>query len=311
MNTDDNNDSVSAWKCEQSQVIRSFLRSESRCLFSSAGLGWPGIMLEQHEIPPDSRPATELSSLVLCLWNNSESMRCDHPNVNGHFVPKLVHPGTLSLYTKGALAKVRTFETWYGIFLSFEEGFLYEVEERLQHDSNIRSVADGIISQDKRCFQDAPLQCILKGLGEEARTGGQNGRLYAEELIQSLADRLLVLTRTREKAWLTNKLDMRTMRRINDRIETTPDADLDLETLAAESGCSKRHLIRTFRVSTGRSPHQYVLDLRVEKARRLMLKPSLSLIHIAIECGFKSDAHFTRAFRQRLGMPPSTFRRRL
>ena len=311
MSTVDHNDLVSAWESEQSRVIRNFVRGESRCLFSSAGLGWPGIMLEEHEISPKSRPAAELSRLVLCFWNNNETMRCDHPDANGYFVPKLVHPGTLSLYTRGALAEVRTFEPWSGLFLSFKEGFLCEVEERFRHDSNIHSVADGMISQDKRCFLDAPLQSILKCLGEEARTRGQNGRLYAEKLIQSLADRLLILTRTRQTAWLTNNLDMCTWRRITDRLEATPDATFDVETLAAERGCSKRHFFRTFRVSTGRSPHQYVLDLRIEKARRLMLKPNLSLMHIAMECGFKSDAHFTRAFRQRLGVPPSIFRRRL
>jgi AraC-like DNA-binding protein len=306
-----NSKPVSPWEYEQSRIIRELVRGESRCLFSSAGLGWPSIMLEQHEILPEARPAAELSGFVLCLWNNRETMRCDHPDVNGSFVPKLVHPGTLSLYTKGALATVRTFEPWLGIFLTFKEDFLCEVKEKFQHDSNIRSVADGIISQDKRCFLDAPLERILKKLGEEARTAGKNGRLYAEELVQMLADRLLVLTHTHGKDWLTNKLDTRTMRRLSDRIEATPDTDLDLETLASETGCSKRHLILTFRASTGRSPHQYVLDLRIEKARRLMLKPSLNLIQIAMECGFKSDAHFTRAFRRRLGVPPSTFRRQL
>ena len=126
----DHNDLVSAWESEQSRVIRNFVRGESRCLFSSAGLGWPGIMLEEHKIASKSRPAPELSRLVLCFWNNNETMRCDHPDANGYFVPKLVHPGTLSLYTRGALAEVRTFELWSGIFLSFKEGFLCEVEER-------------------------------------------------------------------------------------------------------------------------------------------------------------------------------------
>ena len=89
MSTGDHNDLVSAWESEQSRVIRNFVRGESRCLFSSAGLGWPGIMLEEHEISPKSRPAAELSRLVLCFWNNNETMRCDHPDANGYFVPKL------------------------------------------------------------------------------------------------------------------------------------------------------------------------------------------------------------------------------
>jgi AraC family transcriptional regulator len=106
-------------------------------------------------------------------------------------------------------------------------------------------------------------------------------------------------------------MDVGILRWLSHRLETTPETDLDLDTLAAESGYSKRHLLRPYRASTGRSPHQYILDLRMEKARRLMLSPTLSLIDIATECGFASQAHFTHAFRQRLGVPPSDYRRRL
>jgi AraC family transcriptional regulator len=98
---------------------------------------------------------------------------------------------------------------------------------------------------------------------------------------------------------------------LSDRLETTPETDLDLDTLAAESDSSKRHLLRSYRASTGRSPHPYILELRMEKARRLMLLPTLSLIDLAMECGFASQAHFTHAFRQRLGLPPSDYRRGL
>jgi hypothetical protein len=58
----------------------------------------------------ESRPASVLSSLILCLWNNRGPMCCNHPNASDHFIPKLAHPGTLSLYARGALAEVRTFE---------------------------------------------------------------------------------------------------------------------------------------------------------------------------------------------------------
>jgi AraC family transcriptional regulator len=296
-------------QCEKTQAIRQFMRGKSHRLFSSKGLGWTGLLLEKHELSAGEWPASELSGLVLCLWDTAG--RCDHLDANGNFVPKLIHSGTLSLYTAGVLPEVRPSIPSSGLICAFDADFQMEVPEEIRGESNIRSVADGVIAQDKRCFTDLPLQRTLEALGEEARSGGRFGRLYADELIQCLCDRLLDLTQTCGRgAWLKYKMDTRTLLQLSDRIEATPEANLDLETLAAESGCSKRHLLRSFRASTGRTPHQYILDLRIEKAKRLMLKPFLSLIDIALECGFASQAHFTYAFRQRLGVPPSAFRRR-
>jgi AraC family transcriptional regulator len=298
--------------CEKARAIRQFMRDRSRLLFSSNGLGWSGLLMEQHEFLAGEWPASKLSGSILCLWNNTKTVRCDHPDANGNFVPKLVHPGTLSLYTAGVLPAVRPCGHTYGLICAFDADFLRGVPEEIRSESNTRSVADGVISQDRRCFMDGPVQQILEQLSDEARRGGRSGPLYANQLIHSLRTRLLDLTHAGgRRVWLKNKIDIGTLRRLSDRLETTPERDLDLNTLAAETGCSKRHLLRSFRASTGRSPHQYILDLRMEKARRLMLSPALSLIDIAMECGFASQAHFTYAFRRRLGVPPSDYRRRL
>ncbi len=227
-------------------------------------------------------------------------------------MPKLVHPGTLSLYTAGVLPRVRPCVPTRGLICAFDPDFLIDLPKEIFNDSNTRSVADGVLSQDKRCFLDVPLQHTLEALRQEAETGGSFGSRYAHQLIQSLRRRLVELTHASYTSrWLKNRMDLSVVRRMSTRLEVMPGAGLDLDTLAAESGCSKRHLLRCFRTTTGRSPHQYVLDLRLEKARRLMLKPLLNLIDIASECGFASQAHLTYAFRQRLGLPPSEFRRRL
>jgi len=298
--------------CKKTRAIREFMRGKSQLMFSSRGLGWAGLLLEQHQFPAGEWPASELSGLVLCLWNNAETLRCDHPDVNGNFVPKLVHPGTLSLYTAGALPAVRPSCPTYGLICALDPDFKHEISQEILNESNTRSVADGVISQDKRCFMDKPLQHTLEKLGDEARRGGHSGRLYANRLIRSLRTRLFDITRGASGGvWLKNKIDADTLRRLSNRLETTPETNLDLHTLATEIGCSKRHLLRSFRSNTGRSPHQYVLDLRMEKARRLMVKPALNLIDIALDCGFASQAHFTYAFRQKLGLTPSEYRRRL
>jgi AraC family transcriptional regulator len=85
--------------------------------------------------------------------------------------------------------------------------------------------------------------------------------------------------------------------------------ELDLETLALESGYSQSYFLQTFRAATGYTPHQYMIRLRLEKARSLIDSGTISLIDIALECGFCSHSHFTRAFRRIVGVTPSEYRR--
>jgi AraC family transcriptional regulator len=89
------------------------------------------------------------------------------------------------------------------------------------------------------------------------------------------------------------------------------DTDLSLQVLAKESGYSRVHFIRMFRAATGYAPHNYLLKLRVDRVRELLVSSTLSLTEIALECGFSSHSHLSRVFRQVLGATPSEYRRSL
>jgi AraC family transcriptional regulator len=187
---------------------------------------------------------------------------------------------------------------------------LQELREEMREEGNIRTMtADGSIAPDQRCFMDPQLLQILRNLVRQAAMTDASDPIYLEMIAHELLNRLMELTHSvvkRRRA--PGSLRPTILRRLRECIEDDPRARLDLKTLSKESGYSKRHLIRLFH-GIGRSPHQYILDLRLEKARVLMLKRSLSLIAIAYECGFSSHAHFTRAFRQRFRTTPNAFRR--
>ncbi|MDT4887607.1 HTH-type transcriptional activator RhaR [compost metagenome] len=57
------------------------------------------------------------------------------------------------------------------------------------------------------------------------------------------------------------------------------------------------------------SPHDWLLQMRVEKAKELMLRTSLNLSQIALDCGFADQSHFSRVFQKMTGLPPSRWRR--
>ncbi|MGM0585885.1 MAG: GlxA family transcriptional regulator [Pseudomonadota bacterium] len=67
--------------------------------------------------------------------------------------------------------------------------------------------------------------------------------------------------------------------------------------LAAEVGMSTRQLERLFRRYLDRSPKRYYLELRLERARRLLLQTEMSVINVALACGFTSPSHFSKCYR--------------
>jgi AraC family transcriptional regulator len=89
------------------------------------------------------------------------------------------------------------------------------------------------------------------------------------------------------------------------------DADLNLGTLAAETGYSQRHFIRMFRAATGQTPHRFLVQLRLEHAKKLLRLDRTSMIDVAASSGFSSHAHMTQVFRRVLGVTPSEFRKGL
>jgi AraC family transcriptional regulator len=82
-----------------------------------------------------------------------------------------------------------------------------------------------------------------------------------------------------------------------------------VQDLADALGLSAGFFCRAFSAAVGKAPHDYVIDRRVARARRLLLDPELDLSAIAQASGFASHAHMTATFRKRLGVAPSELRR--
>ena len=79
--------------------------------------------------------------------------------------------------------------------------------------------------------------------------------------------------------------------------------------LATECLLSAGHFARAFRHSTGLSPHQWLIQCRIEMADALLREGKLSLAEIARACGFADQSHFTKAYARRRGISPGAWRR--
>ncbi len=73
---------------------------------------------------------------------------------------------------------------------------------------------------------------------------------------------------------------------------------------SGDVGLSSRHLQRLFAYYTGKTPVQFYLDLRLDRARGLVTQTELSLVEIAGSCGFTRSETFSRAYKKRFGITP-------
>jgi AraC family transcriptional regulator len=101
------------------------------------------------------------------------------------------------------------------------------------------------------------------------------------------------------------------VRRVLDYIEAHLTDELGLVELAAIVELSPHYFGEAFRISTGRSPHRYVMERRIEWARGLLWDADRPIRDIAYAAGFSSQSHFTANFRRVTGVTPGRFRRSL
>ena len=160
-------------------------------------------------------------------------------------------------------------------------------------------------------IRDPVIEAITLNLAREAAGGSPAGRLYVESGCEFLAHHLIYryssLSPTPPRSM--GGLSSRRLRLVLEYIEDTLGQPIKLRELAALAGISARHFERAFRQSTGSSPHAYVMDRRLHRARDLLInRPELPIEQIALRLGFSSSSHFSSAFRRQTGLTPTDFR---
>jgi AraC family transcriptional regulator len=138
----------------------------------------------------------------------------------------------------------------------------------------------------------------------------QNSCFYAESMATALAAHLLRFYATsphvlREYEDGLSKVKIgQAIEYINEHL----DRNLTLTEIAVEVDMSQYYFCRLFKQSIGMTPHQYLIQQRVERSKPLLKQPEAKIIDIATQCGFANPSHFAKCFRQRVGISPQQFR---
>ena len=230
-----------------------------------------------------------------------DSAWAEQRGASGNWVRFLKERGSLTIVPSGPVPEARLLDPSNMVLCAIEKNFTREIA--LEMDRQPANRADFHI-------RDTPIEELVNLMIRDFEAS-RPCALYSDTLAHALAVRFLLCGSSPKhpRNSSVEPLPPRILRRIRDRIEAELDTQLSLASLANESGYSREHFLRMFRAATGLTPHQYVLERRLNAAQQLLRQSTMLLADIALQCGFSSQTHMNDVFRKRLGVTPLEYRR--
>ncbi len=186
-------------------------------------------------------------------------------------------------------------------------------EDRLLNATRILSERDkkSLVFLNTYNVEDNVLKHFIELFVLEMRAKGRNQSSYLESLLASFAEYFL-----KNYSNYLDAPDQEVSRLSETNLDTIKKMILEeisekimIEDMAAEIGMSKFHFLREFKKTTGETPYQFVLKVRLSEAERLLIESNSKISDIAYELGFNDQSHFTNAFRKAKGISPQSFRK--
>jgi AraC family transcriptional regulator len=157
---------------------------------------------------------------------------------------------------------------------------------------------------------------LLERLGMELRdllVSGETCPVYADYIARTIAARLVrghsTASVERASGRKSEGLSARQLERAINYIEDNLGCSFGLADIAAAANLGTQHFSRQFKRRVGIPPHRFVMQARVERAKRMLVDTDSPLSLIAFDCGFSHQEHLTRLFRNQIGTTPAAYRR--
>ena len=291
----------------QGRILVSAKDGTSKPLFASVEpsltsttCAWTGLLIEKHRLPPVEFPERIANSHLIALHFRPAKLEWF---LGGHPQTKRMTRGSLDIVPQGTLLGGYSQDETEFLMMALDPSFVERVASEAGKAIPIELVRYlGI--------RDPQIEHIGLALKAELETGCPSGRLYGESLAVALAAHLLgkyaahiPKTHSHHAALPAYKL-----RRVLEYINDNLTEDLTLAEIAHVAGMNPHYLSRAFRQSTGIPPHRYVINCRVEKAKRLLADDELPLVEVGLTVGFQNQSHFTTLFHKLTGVTPKAYR---
>lgn len=172
---------------------------------------------------------------------------------------------------------------------------------------------DGIEILPQFKFRDPLIQQIGLELKKELELGGIDSRFYAESMATALSVHLIRRYAVRQYKFsnYTDGLPKYKLKQAIAYINEQLDKNVSLAELADLVQMSPHYFASLFKQSTGITPHQYLTNVRLDRAKQLLTQSNLTIVEICHQVGYQSQSHFTKVFRQQVGSTPLAYRNSL
>lgn len=274
-------------------------------IVSSQDLGWESITVEEFEQPPGSGEFEPEKEHILNLCLAPKPLRIWQV-IGDLKYSGIYSQGDLTITPAQQSSSYRAYGEDRHLQISVSPQFLRQIAtETIERDCDRLKL---ITEFRDRHPQIEQLAMMLRTEIYRGKDGV--GQLYIESLANALVVNLLrdySVTKPQITVY-EGGLGDRSLFQAIEYIDHHLNQSIKLEDLATHLGISKFHFSRLFKKSTGISPHQYVMQQRIELARQLLIKADRSIADVALDCGFNSHAHLSKYFRYYVGMSPKAYR---
>jgi AraC family transcriptional regulator len=160
---------------------------------------------------------------------------------------------------------------------------------------------------------DQLIERLMLAIREVLENWDPSATAYVDYLVRAIAARLIrehsSSSAPLNTPYLRAKLGRGQLAKAIDFMEANLDRSIDLTAIAGAVGSSPSHFARQFRTAVGMAPHRYLMQLRTDRAKRLLTETAQPVAEIAFSCGFANQEHLTRLFKRFCGTTPAAFRK--
>lgn len=258
---------------------------------------WSDIVIEQHRCP-----ATELQDLAyrqhVLVLNNGGSLVCEY-KYRGRWKSAEKSFGAVSFFPAGQTFSRRMRTTAEVVYLALDPLIF------------VRHASDEMPARPEFAEQRHTADPVLLHFAQTLRHASSNDLkhdvLFGSSMALSLARHLLLRYGSGgapSESPAKDRISPRALKEAKEFMEAHLQSGMTVKQIADAVRISPSHFSRIFKDATGRSPYQYVMELRMSKAKEMLVRHRSSLKEVTYSLGFADQSHFTREFRRTFGTTP-------